>query len=142
MKFKIHLIPEDGLHMEGEEAPAIMDLNEPLYRFEKPVHYSLDATLLNGRSLMVLGRLTTTVRACCVRTLEWFDLPVEVAEFQYHRDSISEDEVDLTGEIREDILLALPSNPVAPQSQPLDNKADQLGAQKEVWKKLDQLHID
>lgn len=142
MKFKLHLIPEEGLHLEGDEPSSILDLNEPLYRFEQPVHYAIEAVLLKGPSLLVRGRLATTVRACCVRTLEWFDLPVVVEDFQYHADQVSGDEVDLTEEIREDILLALPPNPVAPQAQPLESKEDRLGAQNQVWKKLDQLKID
>ncbi|MDD2710386.1 MAG: hypothetical protein PHV34_20585 [Verrucomicrobiae bacterium] len=142
MIIKIHLVPEEGLHLEGDLPPSILDVQEPLYRFEQPVHYNLDATIPNQRSLLIRGRLTTTVRACCVRTLEWFDFLVDVKEFTYHNSEIQSDEVDLTPEIREDILLALPSNPVLPETKPVDVKpAGKTRGKDDIWRKLDQLKI-
>jgi len=142
MKIKMHRIPEEGLRIEGDDPSSIMDFHEPLFRFEQPVHYALEATLVGSRGLSVRGRLSTIVRACCVRTLEWFDLPLAVEDFQYHATEVPGEEADLTQEIREDMLLLLPPNPVSPKAQPLDTgEPDQPRVQGEIWKKLDQLKI-
>jgi len=142
MKIKLRQIPQEGLRIEGDEPPSVMDLRDPLYRFEQPIHYALEVTPVEGRGISVRGGLSTVARACCVRTLEWFDLPLVVENFQYHSGQVRGDEIDLTPEIREDILLALPSSPVSPQAQPLEaGKHDQARVQNGVWGKLDQLKL-
>lgn len=140
MKIRIHEIPEEGLRLEGVEPPSIMDFSEPLFHFENPIHYQLDVTWVGSRSLLIRGRLSTIVRTQCVRTLQWFDLPIIVEDFQSHRSDLRSDEVDLTEEIREDILLLLPLNPVSPQAQPLETKqSPQLERGSKVWGVLNQL---
>jgi len=142
MKIKVHLVPEEGLHLEGLEPPSILDISEPIFRFENPIHYQLDITWVGHRSLLIRGRLSTTVRAQCVRTLQWFDLPIIAEEFQSHQPNLRGDEVDLTREIREDILLLLPSNPVSPRAKSFEpehcSKSDK-GSESEVWGILNQL---
>jgi len=142
MKIKVHQIPEDGLSLEGDEPASILDIPGTLFRFERPVHYQVEALWVGRRSLLVRGRLSTVVKARCVRTLEWFDLPVHVEDFQCHRPTVHGDEVDLTEEIREDILLVLPSNPVSPQARPVSpHPGDRPKSSGDVWKKLDQLKL-
>ena len=141
MKFKMSQVPEEGLHLEGEDSPSIMDISETLFRFEKPVRYEFDLTWVGKRSLLVQGRISTIVRAQCVRTLEWFDLPLIVEDFQHHVD-FKGDEVDLTEEIREDILLLLPANPISPEAKSVKTEqSPQPKGGSEVWEKLDQLKL-
>jgi uncharacterized metal-binding protein YceD (DUF177 family) len=141
MKIKVHQVPEEGLHLEGEEDSKIIDLNEPLYRFEQPIRYEFDLNWVGDRSLLIRGQLSTVVRAQCVRTLDWFDLPVVVKDFNWHGEQVG-DEVDLTAEIREDILLLLPTNPISPEAKPLPSeKLAKPDDRKEVWGKLDQLKL-
>ncbi len=142
MKIKIHQIPEEGLHVEGQETPSILDISEPLFRFENPIFYQLDIAWVGDRSLLVRGCISTTIRAQCVRTLDWFDLPLAKEDFQYHQETIHGDEVDLTQQIREDILLLLPSNPVSPQAKlPKAKQTVKPKSGNKIWKKLDQLKL-
>jgi uncharacterized metal-binding protein YceD (DUF177 family) len=142
MKIKAHLIPEEGLHLQGEDPPTIMDLSENLFKFEKPIKFDLEATWVGDDSIFFQGTISTIVCAQCVRTLEWFDLPIVIKEFKAHKADITNDEVDLTEQIREDILLLLPTNPVSPKAKPLKTK---MPVKKEegskVWRKLDQLKL-
>ncbi len=143
MKIKLHMIPEEGMWLEGEEPAAILDTAESLFRFEQPIHYALDLLWVGERNLMVRGKLSTIVRARCVRTLEWFDLPLATEEFECHLERVRGDEVDLTQEIREDILLLLPANPVSPEAKPLKAKKPSAPAKKgsRVWGELDKLKL-
>ncbi len=142
MKIKIHQIPEEGLDIEGEEPPSVLNLSEKLFRFESPIRYQLNVMWVGKRGLLFRGRLSVMVRAQCVRSLEWFDLPIVVEDFQCHREEVRGDEVDLTPEVREDILLLLPSHPVLPKTELLKAELPaELGGDDRIWKKLDQLKI-
>lgn len=142
MKFKLQLIPPEGGKLEGSEPAAILDIQEPLFRFEEAIHYILEVNWVGESGLLVRGRLSTTVRAQCVRTLEWFDLPLVVEAFEHQCDRVHGDEVDLTQEIREDILLVLPANPVAPQAGPLKTgPASEPGKGSVAWGELDKLKL-
>ena len=142
MKIKIYQIPEEGLHIEGQEAPSILDISEPLFRFESPIFYRLDIAWMGDRNLLIQGCISTVVRAQCVRTLDWFDLPLVKQDFQHHQETIQGDEVDLTQQIREDILLLLPSNPVLPQAKlPKADQPVEPESGNKIWEKLDQLKL-
>lgn len=142
MKFKVHQVPEEGVHLEGDDSPKIMEMSEPLFEFKEPIHYSLDITWVGERGILASGSLSTTVRAQCVRTLEWFDLPLKVDDFEQYVKDFEGDEVDLTPLMREDILLLLPANPVSPEAEPikeiLPNKPK---GGSLVWGKLDELKL-
>lgn len=142
MKLKVHQIPEEGLHFQGEDSPSIMDVSEKLFKFEKPIKFDFEITWVGDRSLLVRGTISTIVSAQCVRTLDWFDLPIIVEDFNDHIEDITGDEVDLTAQIREDILLLLPANPVSPKAKPLKTKAPVKNKDgSKVWRKLDQLKL-
>lgn len=142
MKIKLRLLPQEGLHLEGEDPPSILDApGEEMFRFERPVRYALDLMETAPNRFLARGRLSTVVRARCVRTLDWFDLTVEVEDFLGEAEAHG-DEVDLTPLIREDILLALPNHPVSPGAQPLAARpSDGAEAGGGPWGKLDQLNI-
>ena len=54
MKINIHHVPEEGLHIEGEDPATILDVADPEWTFREPVFHSLDATLLNDALLFNL----------------------------------------------------------------------------------------
>jgi uncharacterized metal-binding protein YceD (DUF177 family) len=115
MQINLHHIPPEGKSYTGEEDAAALQIDIPLYRFESPIHYELEATL-QGRGLLVRGRLKTVVKAVCVRTLEPFEMPVDIEDFTVLIEEVQGDVVDLTPHIREDILLELPAHPVHPNA--------------------------
>jgi len=142
MKIKVNQVPEEGLRLKGNEPSSIFDIKEPLFRFENPIHYDLEVTWVGINNLLVQGKLSIIVKAQCVRSLEWFDLPIEVPEFQSHHADVKGDEVDLTEEIREDILILLPANPISPKAKPLEaTPPSQPKKGSAAWGKLDKLKL-
>ena len=103
-------IPPEGKHLEGEDPPSIFDLPEPDCQPAAPVTYSLDVGLSNG-GLFATGSLSTRFRLRCVRCLEPFEMPIQCANFACQKEMTNAETVDLTEEVREDILLALPAHP-------------------------------
>ena len=108
MKLNVKRIPVDGETMQGVEPPAIMELNDAVdVRFTHEVEYEFHAQVQEN-ALLVTGQLRTPATLQCSRCLKTFDWPVQVKHFVVHRELTGEDFVDLTEDIREDIILELP----------------------------------
>jgi uncharacterized protein len=110
MKIHLNQIPAIGLHLEGEEQHDILDVKDELVATTSPVRYSLDVGLSDG-GLFATGTLSVDLKLECVRCLNWFPYTVEVPDFAVQVELGTSESVDLTEEIREDILLALPPHP-------------------------------
>ena len=105
-------IPDGGITVEGEEDPAIIDIDDPLAVFPLPIRYRLRLNRV-GRMLLVRGRLGTTGRFTCARCLKEFSGPVRVDDFGREVEIASEEgKIDLTPDIREDTILAIPAKPL------------------------------
>ncbi|MDX2226114.1 MAG: hypothetical protein SFY92_03295 [Verrucomicrobiae bacterium] len=109
MKINLIQIPDGGMNLEGELPASIMEWEGADFRFEEPVHYDVRVQV-DENGVVVYGRLWTTVQASCGRCAEYFPMSLEVKEFAVHQETKAES-VDLTGEVREDILLTLPLVP-------------------------------
>ena len=107
---KIHLkqIPELGMHIEGEEDAAFLDA--PDYKPLSPLRYSLDVGL-SGGGLFATGRLAVGLETQCVSCLERFRVPLQLDDFSMQTELTGAELVDLTPQVREDILLALSPYP-------------------------------
>ncbi|MEO8205920.1 MAG: DUF177 domain-containing protein [Chthoniobacterales bacterium] len=110
IKVYLRQIPAEGLHLEGEEDPKSLDLNDLGIRILGPLKYSLDIGTSEG-GLFATGQLSLKVELKCVSTLEDFPYDIRVDGFATQIESDGREVVDLTPVIREDILLSLPSYP-------------------------------
>ena len=151
MKIHLNQIPQGNtLHIEGEESHDILAIQDELVRVKSPVRYSLDAGMSEG-GLFATGSLSVDLELECVRCLKNFPYTIEVPDFAVQVDLGTSETVDLTEEVREDILLALPphphcdwdgANPCAGvlemkkihESEPLAEPGE-----RNPWKTLDQL---
>jgi len=95
-----------------------LEIRDEMVKASEPLQYDLEAQSLND-SVLVRGKLVLPVECECVRCLKpfkyWLELPNWTAHLPLQGEaavSIVDDSVDLTGPIREDILLALPVHPV------------------------------
>jgi DUF177 domain-containing protein len=131
------------LHLEGEMPVAELDLEgvDDLIELAEPLHYGLTAERL-GENVLVQGQLQCTLKCHCVRCLKGFtqeidlenwtcDLPLEGEE----KAIVTNDCIDLTPYIREDILLAFPQHPLCEQDcrgmLPPDNNLSKPASVKE-----------
>lgn len=94
---------------QGEEPASILDIeDDPFIRGWGPIVYDLTAQRLQA-DLLVQGTLATTMECQCARCAEWFKNSLRVPAFVRSYVLSSENEsIDLTDDIREDILLSLP----------------------------------
>ena len=106
-------LSEDGARLSGEESADLEDIHDEVEIDRlRPVHYDVLAQLVSGH-LLVRGVLKTRARLICARCGQDFDQDVSEPDFLAEREVTDPHQpVDLTDEVRESILLALPSPPL------------------------------
>ena len=106
----------DGEVLEGEL--FCVDVDEEFVHPFGGVRYRLDVRLF-GTELLVRGRLEQDFDLVCSRCGEDFDTTIKVEDFtESYEVGEKIQEVDLTEDIRESIILALPSYPVCREDCP------------------------
>lgn len=98
------------MHIEGEESPAALELEQGGFTPTGPLHYSLDIGVSDG-GLFATGSLAIHGKMQCVNCLEDFEHEIEIDPFSMQIDLPGSELIDLTPEVREDIHLALPAHP-------------------------------
>lgn len=103
-------IEEEGLFLEGEEDSAILELEGTgAVKLEvlSNIEYQLHASLVE-KDLLVNGSAFVKVRTICSRCLKEIELKLGKKDVCIFREKVAEEIVDITDEIREDILLEMP----------------------------------
>lgn len=107
MRINVKRIPVDGERLRGTEPGAIIEVADADVAFAAPVEYELLAQV-QGHALLVTGKVWTAATLRCSRCLQAFSHRLAADPFVAHEELRGQDFVDLTPQIREDILLALP----------------------------------
>lgn len=107
MKINLRTLPEEGTTLEGELASAAYDLPVEAGQTWTAIRYRLFVQLL-GTECLVSGRLETTLETPCARCLEPIHFPVVIEKFEHSFEAADLEMIDLTLQIREDIVLGLP----------------------------------
>ncbi len=132
------------------------DLVDPLMRFAEPLHYKLTVDK-QPDGILLQGTLTAGLVCECARCLKSFKLEIKIDSFAALAPLTGEgalvqeeDFGDLTPFLREDIYLALPTNPLCkPECRGLARKASTRDSRLEAaagegptpWAALDQLKL-
>jgi len=146
MKAHLKQIPAEGLHLEGEEACSIPQLEAEGIRCAGLLRYNIDIGVSSG-ALWVNGSLSQPVELRCVSCLEKFVHKIEVPAFAVHTELRGPEAVDLTPFIREDLLLNLPAHPHCDRDGGRICKAkhiemaEQETKGKSNWSELDKLKL-
>ena len=115
------VIDASRLDPAGEELTGEVECVDIDEEFVKPfggVRYSLFAQAF-GNELLVRGHLEQDFDLVCSRCGKDFDDTIKVDDFtQSYEISDEESEIDLTEDVRESIILTLPSYPVCSETCP------------------------
>ena len=130
-------LDQEGETLEGEV--DIIDLDEEFVKPFGGVRYRLTAQLF-GTELLVRGHLEQDFDLVCSRCGKDFDATIKVEDFTASFE-INEDspEVDLTEELRESIILALPTYPVCDETCPGVEQTVEMPSD-DRWNVLDSLN--
>ena len=103
-------IGPDGLNVSGTEDPAFLELDEAggfPCEIIGGVRYDLNASLAR-HDLLVAGSALVTVKTQCALCLKDIIIEAGSREICIFREKVPDEIVDITDDIREDILLSIP----------------------------------
>lgn len=106
-------LPEGGETFIGEEPNSILEMGKDEFvTFRGPIQYELEAYIVSG-SLIVRGKVGIEASFQCSRCTDPVPMKVEDKDFLQTIEVGDETEsVDLTGDIREAMLLIFPAYPL------------------------------
>lgn len=150
-RLQVHLaqIPHDGACPIDEEIdPTFLDLAETEWTATSPVHCAVQVTL-SGGDIYALGSASIELTARCVKCLEEFPGTLRLPDLALHKEQDGRELVDLTEELREDILLNLPTHPrcdtdgnrecpITFRASPQAPLANERTPRPDAWNALDQ----
>lgn len=113
MKIMVARIPEEGSQYEGSDPGSILEMeNDPFSKVAGDVHYTLTAQHVS-EELVVRGTLSVDLYLKCTRCSEIFSTTVIDSDFlRAYSASEDTDFVDITEDMREDLILHVPGFPV------------------------------
>jgi uncharacterized metal-binding protein YceD (DUF177 family) len=145
------------VRLQGQLSVAELDIDtmDEVIQVTKPLEYDLEVELLEG-GLSAQGSLRMPVQCHCVRCLKTFEETLEIPDMNLHVPLQGEDAVpvdgdlvDLTGLLREDILLEFPQHPLCDQEceglsesaleSPAKGSSDQNDTPSSAWTELNKL---
>lgn len=114
MKIHVNRIPAEGLHEEAAYDPKVLDVERFDLHMEEPIAVSSLITKAEN-AILVQAQIRCRVRLSCARCLEPFEFPMEMAATLSYQVRPG-DVVDITEDIRQEIILAYPMIPVCQQA--------------------------
>jgi uncharacterized protein len=116
MIINLHRLASDGETFEGEEPAQVWALeHDPDVKAEKPISYRIHVVLVSGE-LIAMGRVASEVSFRCSRCGEFSKKKIEEPDFECAIEAGTTEDVDLTNEIRESMILRFPSFPLCRKS--------------------------
>ena len=104
----VHDVTPAGIELQGEVPFSALGISEDArINCPNPMLFALGISLLHG-GILVRGHLSTVLRCRCDRCLGYFDCPVETDDVCHLFGIAGQTVIDLTEDIREDILLVFP----------------------------------
>ena len=138
LKVCVARMSRDGEELSGVLDDSIYGLNDEFLRPFGGLRYELGVQLF-GSELLVRGKLEQDFEAVCSRCGQDFDFTVKVPDFAASFETDEKTEfLELTQELRESILLALPTYPVCREDCPGIEKTEK-EAPDSRWDALDNL---
>lgn len=160
LQINLRHLEQKGLTLKGELPAAELDLEgiDELIHPASALEHELEVERYE-RSVLVQGVLRLTLACECVRCLKAFERRVELSDWSClvplegdDKALISNDCVDLTPQIREDIVLAFPQHPLCEPECPglqtgpagglrSTNRPAQVGGMSSAWAELNKLKL-
>lgn len=109
---RIHTLDKNWKEFAGTEPSSFLEIEDSeMMSFPVAMNYELRASLVNG-GVLVEGRVWTEIEAQCGRCLERFRREVVNDGVCHFYSEPEDDELDISEDLREDMVLMLPLNPL------------------------------
>ena len=106
-----HILPDTPYLLEGTESADVLGLPpdaDPPLAPAGDISYRLSAVMA-GADLIVTGSASVPIATSCARCLDDVRTEISVRDLCFHFEKVRDLEVDLTDDVREELLLAIPS---------------------------------
>ena len=106
-----HILPDTPYLLEGTESDDVLELPavaDPPLAPAGDIEYRLSAVMA-GADLIVTGSASVPLATVCARCLDDIRVDISVRDLCFHFEKVKDLEVDLTDDVREELLLAVPS---------------------------------
>ncbi len=160
LTFNLRHLEEENLELQGELTAAELEIEhlDELIHVTNPLSYDLEAQQMEG-AILVRGHVRLELECECVRCLKPFRHVIDLPDWACHlalegeeKVSVVNDCVDLTPQLREDMVLAFPQHPLCnPDCAGLVKSQDNLEkspgaaakteAPSSAWAALDKLKL-
>lgn len=154
VRVNLRHLEDKNVELEGELLPDELAFEkvDELIQAKAPLRYHLEVEQ-NGANLLVQGRLGMELECECVRCLRPFKYEIDLDPYSVvvmlegeDQAEVSNDLVDLTPYLREDILLAFPQHPLCeaecdrlPPALPGKPSKPSAQSEKSAWDELNKL---
>ena len=116
IKINVLQLERQELDISGTEGHAFLEIEDTeLVQFKDNVSYQLHASLVN-RGVLVAGSVKTAIHCVCGRCVKEFKQTVENASVCRYYEDVTEPELDITEDIREEMLISIPINYLCSES--------------------------
>ena len=105
-----HILPDTPYLLDGTESADVLELPanaDPPLSPAGDIAYHLSAVMA-GADLVVTGSASVPLASVCARCLDDIRTTVSVRDLCFHFEKVKDLEVDLTDDVREELLLAIP----------------------------------
>ena len=106
-----HILPDIPYQLDGTESADILELPpsaDPPLAPAGGITYHLSAVMA-GADLIVTGSASVPLATVCARCLDDIRVTIAARDLCFHFEKVRDMEVDLTDDVREELLLAVPS---------------------------------
>jgi uncharacterized protein len=112
LQFHVTDLPSEGVDLDGTVPMSVLEIEDDDGRFEYPeeLSYHLHLSQLGDDLLVSSGHLAVNIRAMCDRCAEYYDLRLETDDVCHRYEKVAGEVVDLTDDVREDILIVFPQS--------------------------------
>jgi len=118
IKFSISRLEKESIFLDGSEPAELLEIDPESAGFAviSPVHYRLTGSLVSG-GVLVSGEVETAISGICGRCLEETEHKISTGKLDlFFEIDEGAEECDITEDIREEMLLALPMNLVCDEN--------------------------
>lgn len=108
LKINVRGLTDEGIAFEGDVTAGDLDIqDEERLSVATPFHVTLHAGTVRG-GVLCQGTVSGALRCRCDRCLGYYTAALNDIPICHHYENPEEDVIDLTADVREDILLAFP----------------------------------
>lgn len=114
IKFSVSRVEKEPILLEGSEPAEFWALPaDDQFQPDGEIEYTLNIKAVSG-SILVNGEVSGKVATRCGRCLAPVELEITNSEIElyYPKEEITEEEFDITADIRDELLIELPMNPL------------------------------